>query len=101
MFDLEQAKNSFSNWIEPFLEQKIYAIVATDVKGGIGLNNQLLFKSKKDLSNFKKLTMGNIVIMGRKTFDSIFNYIKSPLSGRVNIVITSQKDEMENETSPT
>lgn len=96
MFDLEQAKNSFSNWIEPFLEQKIYAIVTTDNKGGIGLNNQLLFKSKKDLSNFKKLTMGNIVIMGRKTFDSIFNYIKSPLSDRVNIVITSQKDEMEN-----
>jgi dihydrofolate reductase len=96
MFDLEQAKKSFFNWIESFLEQKIYAIVATDVKGGIGLENKLLFKSRKDLSNFKNLTVGNIVIMGRKTFDSIFDYIESALPDRVNIVITSKKQEMEN-----
>ena len=57
----------------------------------IGKNRELGFKSGElvwrlsgDLRRFKELTVGNVVIMGRKTFDSI----GKPLPGRMNIVVT-------------
>ena len=53
---------------------------------GIGYKNQLLYRIKDDLKRFKELTMNNIVIMGRKTYDSI----GKALPNRENIVITSQ-----------
>ena len=47
-------------------------------------NNQLPWKLSEDLKNFKKITMGNSIIMGRKTFESIGFILK----GRQNIVIS-------------
>lgn len=54
----------------------------------IGLNNKLIWKIPEDLKRFKILTIGQVVIMGRKTFDSIG---RKPLPGRKNIVITSKE----------
>ncbi len=51
----------------------------------LGRDNKLLWHIPGDLPRFKKLTHGHPVIMGRKTFESIGR----PLSGRTNIVITS------------
>ena len=59
-------------------------IVATDAQRGIGINNTLPWKLPEDLAHFKRLTTGNPIIMGRKTFDSIGR----PLPNRRNIVIT-------------
>lgn len=59
-------------------------IVATDLQGGIGINNTLPWKLPEDLAHFKRLTTGHPIIMGRKTFDSIGR----PLPNRRNIVIT-------------
>lgn len=42
------------------------------------------------MDNFKKITTGNVVIMGRNTFESLPN--KAPLPNRVNIIITSDKN---------
>lgn len=42
------------------------------------------------MANFKKITTGNVVIMGRNTFESLPN--KAPLPNRVNIIITSDKN---------
>ncbi len=61
-------------------------IAAVDRNWGIGYNNHLLFHSKKDMSWFRQHTMGNIVIMGRKTLESFPG--GAPLSGRTNIVLT-------------
>ncbi len=61
-------------------------IAAVDRNWGIGYNNHLLFHSKKDMSCFRQHTMGNIVIMGRKTLESFPG--GAPLSGRANIVLT-------------
>ena len=73
----------------------IAAIVAVDDNFGIGSNNELLAHIPEDLKNFKKLTENNIVIMGRKTYDSLPN---KPLPNRTNVVITSSPKQ--NESSP-
>ena len=62
-------------------------IVAVDNHWGIGNNGELLYHIKEDMKRFKKLTMGKCVIMGRKTFESLPD--KKPLSGRTNIILTS------------
>jgi dihydrofolate reductase len=64
----------------------ISIIVATAENGVIGKNNQLLWKLSADLKQFKTLTTGHSVIMGRKTFESIGR----PLPNRTNIVISRQ-----------
>lgn len=53
---------------------------------GIGKDNDLLFHVKEDMKYFKESTIKNVVVMGRKTFDSLPG--KKPLKDRVNIVLT-------------
>lgn len=65
----------------------ISAIVAVDKNWGIGYNGELLAHIPEDLKRFKSLTENNIVVMGRKTWDSLPN---KPLSNRVNYVITRE-----------
>ncbi len=55
----------------------------------IGKNNSLLYRIPNDLANFKRMTTGNVVIMGRKTFESLPG--KKPLSNRVNIILTTDE----------
>lgn len=70
----------------------VSAIVCVDENFGIGYNNELLFHIKEDLELFKELTTGNIIIMGRKTYDSL---PKKPLPNRINMVITNNPKERE------
>ena len=65
----------------------ISAIVAVDENWGIGFNGELLEKIPEDMKRFKKLTKGNVVVMGRKTWDSL--PIK-PLPDRLNLIISRQ-----------
>lgn len=68
------------------MDKKLEIIAAVDRNWGIGYKNHLLFHSKKDMSCFRQHTLGNIVIMGRKTLESFPG--GAPLSGRTNIVLT-------------
>ncbi len=54
----------------------------------IGKDNQMPWHISDDLKRFKALTMGHPVIMGRKTYESILGYLKKPLPGRENIVVS-------------
>jgi len=63
-------------------------IWAQDRNNAIGKNGELPWHFSEDLRNFKKLTTGHIIIMGRKTWDSL--PIK-PLPNRRNIVISSSE----------
>lgn len=65
----------------------ISAIVSVDEKMGIGANGKLLASYPEDMKFFKAMTTGHVVVMGRKTWDSL--PIK-PLPNRTNIVITSK-----------
>jgi dihydrofolate reductase len=68
-------------------------IVATEQRGGIGINNHLPWKIPKDARFFRNKTIHtsspekiNAVIMGRKTWDSL---PRAPLRERLNIVIST------------
>lgn len=54
----------------------------------IGKDNGLLWHVPEDMKRFKALTIGQPVIMGRKTFESIVAILGKPLPGRTNIVVT-------------
>ena len=63
-------------------------ILAVDQNWGIGKDNEMLFHLKKDLKHFRDLTIGNIVIMGRSTYESI----GKALINRNNLVLTRNND---------
>lgn len=65
----------------------IAAIVAVDNNWGIGYDGELLERIPEDIKYFRELTENNIVIMGRKTWDSLPT---QPLPGRTNVVISSK-----------
>ena len=63
-------------------------ILAVDKNWAIGRDNKMLYDLKKDLNHFKETTTGGMVIMGRKTFDSM----GFALPNRENIILTRDKD---------
>lgn len=65
-------------------------IACINQKRVLGNEGKLLYHIGNDLANFKRMTVGNVVIMGRKTFESLPN--GAPLKDRVNIIITTDKE---------
>jgi dihydrofolate reductase len=70
---------------------KIAIIVAIDANRGIGKDNDLLWHLPNDMKFFKEKTMDNIVVMGRKNFESIPEKFR-PLPNRENVILTRNKD---------
>ncbi len=66
----------------------ISIIAAVGINKQIGLDKKVPWKLKKDIENFKNLTLNHHVLMGRKTFESI----GKPLVNRVNLLITRNKN---------
>ncbi len=65
-------------------EPRLALVVAVADNGVIGREGRLPWRLPSDLKQFRRLTMGKPLIMGRKTFQSI----GKPLDGRDNIVVT-------------
>ena len=73
---------------------KTNLILITDNEGGISKNGVIPWRFYQDLKYFKSKTEFGVVIMGRKTFESL----KKPLNNRINIVITSSvKDDYDDD----
>lgn len=68
---------------------KATILVAMDQNRAIGRKNQLLCDLPKDLKAFKEMTLGQVVIMGRKTQESLPN---GYLDKRHNIVVTRHEN---------
>lgn len=66
----------------------LWIIAAVADNNVIGNANALPWRCPADLARFKALTLGNTLIMGRKTFESIGR----PLPGRTTLVLTRQND---------
>ena len=60
-------------------------VVALSNNNVIGINNDLPWSLKSDLAHFKEYTSNKIIIMGRKTFESIGR----PLPNRINYVVST------------
>lgn len=58
----------------------------------IGNNGHIPWKLPQDQQRFKKITLGNVVIMGRKTFEDIFEKLGHALPGRETIVISASRN---------
>ena len=77
-------------------------IVAMDEKRGIGKDNKIPWHIKEDLIRLKNLTKDHVVILGRKTYDSMnwyYNRSGNPMPAKLYIVVTrdeSYKPEREN-----
>lgn len=65
----------------------IALIAAIDRQRGIGRGNALLWTDPRDQAHFRTMTVGNTVIMGRKTWESLPDRFR-PLPGRHNIVLS-------------
>ena len=65
-------------------------IVAVDKNWAIGKENKLLVSIPQDMKFFRETTMGQVVVMGRKTLESFPG--GQPLKKRTNIVITRDKN---------
>jgi dihydrofolate reductase len=67
---------------------EVIGIAAVARNGVIGAGNDIPWRIAEDWARFKKVTMGHVLIMGRKTYDSIGR----PLPGRTTIVVTRDPD---------
>ena len=66
------------------LGRPLIAIAAVARNRGIGLNNKLPWRIPEDFAFFKATTMGQVLLMGRKTYESIGR----PLPGRTTVVLS-------------
>jgi len=78
------------------LPVRLNLVVAVDLKMGIGKENKLPWRLKSELAYFARLTKTtqnfsktNLVLMGRKTWESIPSRIR-PLKSRLNMVLSSR-----------
>lgn len=67
---------------------EIVAICAVARNGVIGVDNELPWRLPGDLPRLKRITSGHVLIMGRRTFESL----PRPMAGRTSIVLTRDPD---------
>lgn len=72
----------------------IALIAAVAANGVIGRDGKMPWQIPEDLQRFKSQTMGNPVVMGRRTYESIAARIDGPLPGRHNIVLSRQDPDL-------
>lgn len=73
-------------------QQEISLIAAYACNNVIGKDGRIPWYIPGEQKRFKTLTSGNVVVMGRKTFEEIFDKLKKPLPDRINLVVSSTKD---------
>ena len=75
-----------------YQDKKVIHIVARGLNGEIGANNKLLWNIPEDLKFFKEGTLGHVVLMGRKTSESL----PKPLRNRISLIVSTHNyDEVD------
>src|SRR5438045_3077212 len=64
------------------------AIAAMSLNRVIGANNKIPWHLPEDFKWFKKMTTGHVIVMGRKTFESI----GKPLPNRTTVILTHRRE---------
>ena len=78
--------------------KNVNAIVVVDEKWGIGKNNGLLFRLKKDMAFFRQMTTGKVIVVGANTYNSFPN---GALPNRTNIVLDDSGKQYPDATTVT
>lgn len=73
---------------------KVSLIAAVAANGVIGDDGRVPWNYPEDLSHFKQTTVGHPVIMGRRTFETIYQQLGKPLPQRHNIVLTHRPESL-------
>lgn len=84
-----EEKNIEDCWSEELAKPYFTFVWAEDEKGLIGREGTLPWDLPNEMKYFVEVTTGDVVVMGRKTYESIPN---RPLKNRVNIVLTRDED---------
>lgn len=74
--------------IERGFRQSLTLVAAIGANRAIGVDGGMPWHLPEDLAHFKEVTMGGVMIMGRRTWDSIGR----ALPGRTTIVVTSDRE---------
>lgn len=69
-------------------DQRVVLVAAVAANGVIGVDGDLPWRLPTDFAHFKRTTIGHVVVMGRKTYESM----SRPLPRRTNVVVTRQPD---------
>lgn len=69
--------------------QRFCVIAAITEDGLLGSRGEIPWRHPEDIHFFKTMTQGSVVIMGRRTWDSL---PKKPLPDRVNVIVTSDEN---------
>jgi len=69
----------------------ITLVAAVARNGCIGKDGALPWRIPEDMQRYRRITMGKVVVMGRKTWESIPAKFR-PLPGRTNVVVTRNPD---------
>lgn len=70
----------------------ISIVAAVGKNNELGRGNDLIWHIKEDLKNFKDLTMGKYIVMGKNTYESLPRH----LEGRKYVVLSSSLDNIDN-----
>ncbi|MBX0324439.1 dihydrofolate reductase [Halomicroarcula sp. F13] len=73
---------------------RIALVAAVAANGVIGSEGGIPWHYPTDLQHFKETTVGHPVIMGRRTFDTIYRELGTPLPDRRNIVLTHRPESL-------
>lgn len=68
---------------------RIKLIACINHVNALGKDNSLLYHISSDLANFKRLTIGGVLIMGKNTYESL---PKKPLPNRTTIIICNEEN---------
>lgn len=80
----------------PEPQPDIGLIYARDLNGVIGVDGEIPWRSVADMEHFKATTMGQTVVMGRKTWESL----PKPLQGRLNVILSKSNLNLEEYNDP-
>ncbi len=82
------AEGSLPPFVEVGHDQRLVLVAALGANRAIGVDGGMPWHLPEDLAHFKATTMGGVLVMGRRTWDSIGR----ALPGRTTIVVTSDRD---------
>lgn len=83
-------EKSLENCLSNKLRKPYFTFVwAEDKNGLIGKDGRLPWHLPNEMKHFVRVTTDDVVVMGRKTYESIPN---PPLKNRINIILTNNKD---------